>query len=137
MLNILKILSLVVFFGSGLVQVVDVLLKIGIIVVFVLLLEVVVSEVGKQGLKVELVEFSDWNVFNIIFVQGDIDVNYFQYVFFLENVNCEGGFQLKLFVLGIINNVGFYLKCYVSFVELLEGVSVVIVNDLINGGCGL
>ena len=92
----------------------DAPLKIGTTAAFAPPLEVAVSEAGKQGLKVELVEFSDWNAPNITLAQGDIDANYFQHVPFLENANREGGFQLKPFAPGIINNVGLYSKRYAS-----------------------
>lgn len=61
MLNTLKTLSLAVLLGSGPVQAADAPLKIGTTAAFAPPLEVAVSEAGKQGLKVELVEFSDWN----------------------------------------------------------------------------
>ncbi|MCO2360414.1 MetQ/NlpA family ABC transporter substrate-binding protein, partial [Pseudomonas aeruginosa] len=95
MLNTLKTLSLAVLLGSGPAQAADAPLKIGTTAAFAPPLEVAVSEAGKQGLKVELVEFSDWNAPNITLAQGDIDANYFQHVPFLENANREGGFQLK------------------------------------------
>ena len=136
MLNTLKTLSLAVLLGSGPVQAADAPLKIGT-AAFAPPLEVAVSEAGKQGLKVELVEFSDWNAPNITLAQGDIDANYFQHVPFLENANREGGFQLKPFAPGIINNVGLYSKRYASLAELPEGASVAIANDPINGGRGL
>lgn len=137
MLNTLKTLSLAVLLGSGPVQAADAPLKIGTTAAFAPPLEVAVSEAGKQGLKVELVEFSDWNAPNITLAQGDIDANYFQHVPFLENANREGGFQLKPFAPGIINNVGLYSKRYASLAELPEGASVAIANDPINGGRGL
>ena len=65
MLNTLKTLSLAVLLGSGPVQAADAPLKIGTTAAFAPPLEVAVSEAGKQGLKVELVEFSDWNAPNI------------------------------------------------------------------------
>ncbi len=137
MLNTLKTLSLAVLLGSGPAQAADAPLKIGTTAAFAPPLEVAVSEAGKQGLKVELVEFSDWNAPNITLAQGDIDANYFQHVPFLENANREGGFQLKPFAPGIINNVGLYSKRYASLAELPEGASVAIANDPINGGRGL
>ncbi len=137
MLNTLKTLSLAVLLGSGPVQAADAPLKIGTTAAFAPPLEVAVSEAGKQGLKVELVEFSDWNAPNITLAQGDIDANYFQHVPFLENANREGGFRLKPFAPGIINNVGLYSKRYASLAELPEGASVAIANDPINGGRGL
>lgn len=70
MLNTLKTLSLAVLLGSGPAQAADAPLKIGTTAAFAPPLEVAVSEAGKQGLKVELVEFSDWNAPNITLAQA-------------------------------------------------------------------
>ncbi len=125
--------------AAGLAQAADALrLKIGTTAAFAPPLEVAVKEAGKQGLKVELVEFSDWNAPNITLDQGDIDANYFQHMPFLENANREGGLHLKAFAPGIINNVGLYSTNYkASLAELPEGARVAIANDPINGGRGL
>ncbi|MNZ64471.1 D-methionine-binding lipoprotein MetQ precursor [compost metagenome] len=112
-------------------------LKLGTTAAFAPPLEVAVNEAAKQGLKVELVEFTDWNSPNITLAAGDIDANYFQHVPFLENANKEGGFHLKPFASGIINNVGLYSKKYKSIADLPEGAKVAIANDPINGGRGL
>ena len=85
MLKILKILIFGILFVVSSLALVEFVLKFGIIVVFVLLFEVVVVEVKKQGLEVELIEFIDWIVFNVSLVNGDIDVNYFQYIFISES----------------------------------------------------
>ena len=49
------------------------------------------AEAGKQGLKVELVEFTDWIAPNVSLAAGDIDVNYFQHIPFLENAKAALG----------------------------------------------
>ncbi|WP_263143396.1 MetQ/NlpA family ABC transporter substrate-binding protein [Pseudomonas sp. RIT-PI-AD] len=112
-------------------------LKVGTTAAFAPPLEVAVEEAGKQGLKVELVEFSDWNTPNITLANGDIDVNYFQHTPFLENAKREGGFDLKAYAPGVINNVGLYSKKYTRIADLPDGAKVAIANDPINGGRGL
>ncbi|MDB6145412.1 MAG: metQ 1 [Pseudomonas sp.] len=112
-------------------------LKVGTTAAFAIPLEAAVEEAAKQGLKVELVEFTDWTAPNVSLAAGDIDVNYFQHVPFLENANAAGGFNLVPYASGIINNVGLYSKKYKSFDELPVGASVAIANDPINGGRGL
>ncbi|KHK63342.1 MetQ/NlpA family ABC transporter substrate-binding protein [Pseudomonas frederiksbergensis] len=115
----------------------DAPLKIGTTAAFAIPLEAAVEEADKQGLKVELVEFSDWIAPNVSLASGDIDVNYFQHIPFLENAKAAAGFELVPFAPGIINNVGLYSKNYKSFDELPEGASVAIANDPINSGRGL
>jgi len=133
----LKTLALGLLLASGIAQAANKPLKLGTTAAFAPPLEVAVEEAAKQGLKVELVEFTDWNTPNITLANGDIDANYFQHTPFLENANKEGGFTLKAFAPGIINNVGLYSKKYKSFAELPEGASVAIANDPINSGRGL
>ncbi|UVJ43878.1 MetQ/NlpA family ABC transporter substrate-binding protein [Pseudomonas sp. LS1212] len=115
----------------------DAPLKIGTTAAFAIPLEAAVAEAGKQGLKVELIEFSDWIAPNVSLASGDIDVNYFQHIPFLENAKAAAGFDLVPYAPGIINNVGLYSKQYKSFDALPIGASVAIANDPINSGRGL
>lgn len=133
----LKTLAFGLLLASGIAQAADKPLKLGTTAAFAPPLEVAVEEAAKQGLKVELVEFTDWNTPNITLANGDIDANYFQHTPFLENANKEGGFKLKAFAPGIINNVGLYSKKYKAIADLPEGAKVAIANDPINGGRGL
>lgn len=112
-------------------------LKVGTTAAFSIPLEAAVEEAAKQGLKVELIEFTDWIAPNVSLAAGDIDVNYFQHVPFLENANAAAGFHLVPYASGIINNVGLYSKKYKSFDELPTGATVAIANDPINSGRGL
>lgn len=112
-------------------------LKLGTTAAFVPALEVAVQEVAKQGVKVELVEFSDWNTPNLTLAKGDIDANYFQHIPFLENANKAGGFNLVPAAIGIINNVGLYSKKYNSLADIPVGGKVAIAGDAVNGARGL
>ncbi|WP_288755888.1 MetQ/NlpA family ABC transporter substrate-binding protein [uncultured Pseudomonas sp.] len=112
-------------------------LKIGTTSAFAIPLEAAVEEAHKQGLEVKLIEFSDWIAPNVSLNSGDIDVNYFQHIPFLENAKAAAGFDLVPYAPGIINNVGLYSKRYKSFADLPEGASVAIANDPINSGRGL
>ena len=112
-------------------------LKVGTTAAFAIPLEAAVSEAKKQGLDVELIEFSDWIAPNVSLASGDIDVNYFQHIPFLENAKAAAGFDLVPYASGIINNFGLYSKKYKSFDALPQGASVAIANDPINSGRGL
>ncbi|GGJ93897.1 MetQ/NlpA family ABC transporter substrate-binding protein [Pseudomonas matsuisoli] len=112
-------------------------LKIGTTAAFAPPLEVAVEEAKKQGLEVELVEFSDWIAPNSSLANKDIDANYYQHTPFLENANKTAGYDLVAVKPGIINNVGLYSKKYKSFEALPDGARVAIANDAINGGRGL
>ncbi|WP_394833021.1 MetQ/NlpA family ABC transporter substrate-binding protein [Pendulispora rubella] len=112
-------------------------LRLGTTGAFVPPLEAAVAEAKKQGLEVKLVEFSDWVTPNTSLANGDIDVNYFQHVPFLENAKKQGHFDLVPYASGILNNVGLYSKKYKSFAELPEGAQAAIANDPVNSGRGL
>nr|BFE92349.1 hypothetical protein GCM10020185_28850 [Pseudomonas brassicacearum subsp. brassicacearum] len=105
-----KTLALALGLFSSALFAADAPLKIGTTAAFAIPLEAAVEEAGKQGLKVELVEFSDWIAPNVSLASGDIDVNYFQHIPFLENAKAAAGFDLVPFAPGIINNVGLYSK---------------------------
>lgn len=112
-------------------------LKLGTTAAFVPALEVAVQEAAAQGVKVELVEFTDWNTPNLTVAKGDIDANYFQHIPFLENANKEGGFNLVPAAIGIINNVGLYSKKHNALADIPVGAKVAIAGDAVNGARGL
>ncbi len=88
----------------------DAPLKVGTTAAFAPALEAAVDEAKKQGLKVELVEFSDWIAPNVSLAAGDLDVNYFQHIPFLENANAAAGATLRPDAPGIFYNFGLYSK---------------------------
>ena len=49
--------------------------------------QVLVPALAKEGINIELVEFSDYVMPNIALAQGDIDMNAFQHYNFLNNWN--------------------------------------------------
>src|SRR3989344_7906388 len=125
----LKALALALGLFSSSTFAADQPLKIGTPAAFAIPLETAVGEAEKQGLNVELVEFTDWIAPNVSLAAGDIDVNYFQHIPFLENAKAAAGFDLVPYAPGIINNVGLYSKKYKSFNDLPQGASVAIAND--------
>lgn len=112
-------------------------LKVGTTSAFAPPLETAVAEAKKQGLAVELIEFSDWTAPNVSLENGDIDVNLFQHQPFLDNANRQGGFHLVKYAPAIINNVGLYSLRHTSLAQIPDGGTVAIANDPINGGRGL
>lgn len=100
-------------------------------------LQVAADEAKQQGLKVKLVEFSDWNTPNITLNHGDIDANFFQHQPFLDNAKKETDFKIKAFAVGAATHVGLYSKKYQSFAALPVHAKVVIPNDPVNQGRAL
>ncbi|AOA57941.1 MetQ/NlpA family ABC transporter substrate-binding protein [Acinetobacter larvae] len=112
-------------------------LKIAISPSFASSLQVAVNEAKKQGLNVELIEFSDWNTPNIALNNGDIDANFFQHQPFLNNAIQKSDYKLKPFAVGAASHVGLYSKKYKSLAELPTQARVVIPNDPVNQGRAL
>ncbi len=112
-------------------------LVIGISPPFAKPLQVAVEEAKKQGIKVKLVEFSDWNTPNITLNHGDIDANYFQHQPFLDNAVKETDFKLVSLGKGVATHVGLYSLKYKSLSEVPENARVVIPNDPVNQGRAL
>lgn len=137
MLKPFKALTLAALFSASTLAQAEPALKLGTTAAFAPPLEVAVAEAKKQGLDVELVEFTDWIAPNVSLANGDIDVNYFQHIPFLENAKAEGGYDLVPVARGVINNVGLYSKTHKDFASLPDGAKVAIANDPVNGGRGL
>ncbi len=112
-------------------------LKVGTTSAYAPPLETAAAEAKKQGLDVNVIEFTDWTAPNVSVENGDIDVNLFQHQPFLDNANQQGGFHLVKYAPAIINNVGLYSKKHTRFAGIPEGGTVAIANDPVNGGRGL
>lgn len=100
-------------------------------------LRIAAREAKAQGLEVELVEFNDWNTPNAALANGDIDVNYFQHIPFLENAKKQGGYRLVAIAPGTLTQIGLYSNKYKSFSQIPTGGTVAIASDPVNGGRGL
>lgn len=91
----------------------------------------------KEGLNVRIVEFSDWVLPNTAVVNGDIDLNYFQHVPFLNNAEKARGFKLEPIAYGVEGLVGLYSKRYTSFDQVKRRDRIAIADDPVNQGRGL
>ncbi|WP_312329155.1 MetQ/NlpA family ABC transporter substrate-binding protein [Acinetobacter sp.] len=112
-------------------------LTIGISPPYAELLQSVADELKADGIQVKLVEFSDWHAPNVSVQNGDIDANFFQQTFFLNNAIKESGYDLHPFAVGSGSHVGLYSKKYSSLDALPEGARIVIPNDPVNLGRAL
>ncbi|MCA6215996.1 MetQ/NlpA family ABC transporter substrate-binding protein [Ideonella sp. B7] len=95
------------------------------------------KEAKKQGIDVQVVEFTDWTTPNVALNAGDIDANYFQHQPFLNNAIAKQGFKLKKVAPGILSNMGLYSLKHKSISEVPVGGKVGIANDPVNQGRGL
>lgn len=98
--------------------------------------QVLVPALAKEGINIELVEFSDYVMPNIALAQGDIDMNAFQHYNFLNNWNNENSetYGCKLAAIGetLIAPLSLYSAKYASIEELKDGDTIAIMNDPVN-----
>ncbi|HRL20370.1 MetQ/NlpA family ABC transporter substrate-binding protein [Alcaligenes sp. SDU_A2] len=99
--------------------------------------QALIPEAKKQGLDIELVEFTDWTLPNEAVNNRDIDVNFFQHEAFLRNAIKERGYGLQLIGLGLLQNIGLYSNKYRSLDQVPKGATVSVPNDPVNQGRGL
>ncbi|MDY7578460.1 MetQ/NlpA family ABC transporter substrate-binding protein [Herbaspirillum sp. RTI4] len=98
---------------------------------------VAAAEAKKQGLDVQVVEFSDWTTPNVALESKDLDANYFQHKPFLDNAIKDRGYHFAYIATGVLANIGLYSTKHKSFAEIPVGGRVSIANDPVNQGRGL
>ncbi|SFI60003.1 D-methionine transport system substrate-binding protein [Paenibacillus sp. UNC496MF] len=101
------------------------------------ILNVVKPMLEKQGIKLEVMEFTDYIQPNTQLYEKELDANFFQHMPYLEQFNKDQGYDL-VSVAGVhIEPFGAYSKKVKSADELKEGAKVVIPDDPTNGGRAL
>ncbi|MDI4665836.1 MetQ/NlpA family ABC transporter substrate-binding protein [Xanthobacter autotrophicus] len=91
----------------------------------------------KEGLKAEIIEFSDWNQPNAALQAGDIDLNNFQNRPYLANQIKTRNYQIVALDESILVPAGIYSKKYTSAADIPAGAKIAIPNDPTNGGRAL
>lgn len=98
------------------------------------ILEAVKPIAAKQGLDIQIVEFSDYVVPNTALEAGELQANSFQHQPYLDNQVADRGYKIVSVGTTVNFPIGIYSKKYKSFDELPTGASVAIPNDPTNGG---
>ncbi len=103
-----------------------------------------VSELAeKEGITLEFTEFTDYSQPNKALAEGDIDVNAFQHIFFLNNWNQENGENLQVAGYTLYSPIRIYSGVegdkdkYTDINDLPEGAEISIPNDPTNGSRAL
>jgi D-methionine transport system substrate-binding protein len=99
--------------------------------------DVVKKVAARDGLDVQVVVFSDYQLPNAALAAGDLDANAFQHKPFLENQVKSRGFDLVPVGLTVTAPLGFYSHKVKSVKDLPEGATVGIQNDPSNGNRSL
>ncbi|MBF5042108.1 MetQ/NlpA family ABC transporter substrate-binding protein [Aggregicoccus sp. 17bor-14] len=93
--------------------------------------------VEKQGLHVEIVEFTDYVQPNIALTDGQLDANYFQHVPYMERFAQDRKLALQSVGAVHLEPLALYSTKYAKLEELPEGARVTIPADPTNAGRAL
>lgn len=101
------------------------------------ILQVVKPLLEKEGIELQIVEFSDYVQPNLAVSDKELDANYFQHIPYMEKFCSERNLKL-VNAAGIhIEPMGVYSKKVKQLSELPDGASIAIPNDPTNGGRAL
>ncbi|WP_405140769.1 MetQ/NlpA family ABC transporter substrate-binding protein [Sphaerisporangium sp. NBC_01403] len=90
------------------------------------------------GLKLDIVEFTDYVQPNVQLQEGQLDANYFQHRPYLADfLKSKGGKELAFVQAVHLEPLGLYSKKVKSVGELADGATVAVPNDATNLGRGL
>ena len=101
------------------------------------IMEVVKKIAEKDGLKLQIVEFSDYVQPNAALAAGDLDANSYQHQPYLDNTVKDRGYKIVSIAQTIVFPMGIYSKKVKSLDELKSGARVALPNDPTNGGRAL
>ena len=99
--------------------------------------EAVAQEAKKQGLNVKVVEFSDYVTPDKALAEGNLDLNAYQHVPFLNNFNKQHGTKLVPIGNTILIRQGLISDKIHDLKDVPTGATVAIPNDPTNGGRAL
>ena len=101
------------------------------------ILEAVKPVAAKNGLDLQIIEFSDYVVPNEALSAGEIEANSFQNQPFLDNQKADRGYKIEGVAQTVNFPLGIYSKRHKSFDAVPNGGTVAIQNDPTNGGRSL
>ncbi len=101
------------------------------------LLNLVKDDLKKEGIDLQIIEFTDYVKPNLSLNDGEIDANFFQHVPYQDNFNKEHGTKIVSVGTVHVEPLGIYSKTYKNINDLPEGASIAIPSDAVNGGRSL
>jgi D-methionine transport system substrate-binding protein len=101
------------------------------------ILEQVKKVAGRDGLKIQIVEFTDYIQPNAALSTGDLDANSYQHKPFLDQQVKDRGYKITSVGYTVNFPIGVYSKKVKSLKDLKEGARFGIPNDPTNGGRAL
>ncbi|WP_284580276.1 MetQ/NlpA family ABC transporter substrate-binding protein [Streptomyces sp. 2P-4] len=92
---------------------------------------------AKEGLKLEVKEFTDYVLPNTATEQGQVGANYFQHKPYLDDFNKKNGTHIVPVANVHLEPLGLYSKKVKAVTDLRPGHTVAVPNDTTNGGRAL
>lgn len=96
------------------------------------ILEHIAPALEKEGYKLEIVEFDDYQLPNAALSSKELDANFFQHIPFLEGQNAEKKYDLTYTAKIHIEPLGFYSKQITDLKDLKDGSTIAVPNDPTN-----
>ncbi|WP_066739206.1 MetQ/NlpA family ABC transporter substrate-binding protein [Cupriavidus sp. D384] len=101
------------------------------------IMEQVKKVAAKDGLNIQVVEFSDYIQPNAALAAGDLDANSYQHLPYLEAQIKDRGYKFTHIAFTVTFPMGVYSKKIKSLDQIKQGARVGVPNDPTNGGRGL
>jgi len=95
------------------------------------------EEAAKENIDIELVFFDSYPLPNAALDSGEIELNAFQHYIYLNKEVEQHGYELSVIGETIFAPLGLYSKQIQSIEELEDGATIVIPDDVTNGGRAL
>jgi D-methionine transport system substrate-binding protein len=99
--------------------------------------EVVVNKAKQEGIAAEIVVLNDWTTPNEALRNGDIDLNYFQNIGFLENAKRAAGYDFVPIAVGTGGISGLYSVKIKKLDQLRDRATIGVLADPVNLGRSL
>jgi D-methionine transport system substrate-binding protein len=94
----------------------------------------VIAKLAAEGIKIELVEFTEYVQPNRALQDGEIDLNSFQHYAYLNNEIKTKGYTLTAIGETLLAPLGLYSQKIKSVSEIKAGDKIALPNDVVNGG---
>lgn len=101
------------------------------------IIELIKDDLEKQGIKVEIIEFTDYVKPNLALAEGELDANFFQHEPHMNNFKEENNIDIVSIGAVHVEPMGLYSSKYSSIDELKDNCEIAIPNDPTNGGRAL
>ena len=101
------------------------------------MIEHIKDDLEKQGIKVEIIEFTDYHKPNLALADGELDAIFFQHEPYMNTFKEENNLDI-ISIGGVhVEPMGLYSNKHGSIDELPDGCEIAIPNDPTNGGRAL